>query len=76
MHTCSALGGVAAVLHCLPSGCCCTCPPCTPVCIISLRCTARLPACSKESLVEKHTYIMSLQERNERLFYYVLSEVR
>ena len=26
--------------------------------------------------VEKHTYFMSLQERNERLFYYVLSQVR
>jgi hypothetical protein len=44
-----------------------------PDCIIPLHC---LRNCSKASLVEKHTYIMSLQERNERLFYYVLSEVR
>lgn len=31
--------------------------------------------CSKESPVERHTYLLSLQERNERLFYYVLSHV-
>lgn len=39
---------------------------------------ARLPgpACSKENPIDRHTYLMSLKERNERLFYYVLSEVR
>ena len=25
--------------------------------------------------MDQHTYLMSLQERNERLFYYVLSQV-
>lgn len=37
---------------------------------------ATLFAGSKGTEVDKHTYLMSLQERNERLFYYVLSEVR
>ncbi|PSC71621.1 NADP-dependent malic enzyme [Micractinium conductrix] len=29
---------------------------------------------SKENPIDRHTYLMSLKERNERLFYYVLSE--
>ena len=33
------------------------------------------PRRSKRNGVDQHTYLMSLQERNERLFYYVLSQV-
>lgn len=34
-----------------------------------------IPTRSKRNGVDQHTYLMSLQERNERLFYYVLSQV-
>ena len=65
----------ALILECCLNRCLCRSPFSHIKTGCCLPATATACCCSKVSDVEKHTYFMSLQERNERLFYYVLSQV-